>query len=243
MGGEPDEARSPETTRRNQPSNIDNESKLFSMNSRNKSESGRTAPINLYYSEVENPLTALATGFNVGTVEFDNSKSLMIYGLSEHLDAYFRGNVTGRPIPKPTLKLTRWWRDLLQESEKRAFRGWTEVGMFLLNASRADQWKFEKEVSKLKKSVSSNWQMKAHDNFLICTTGPAQRLVAFAAYVFKDRISREKRDANLKRIFDRVRDETGCKGTMIIGIDADESVAPYQCIALAFDDEGAQTTR
>jgi hypothetical protein len=179
----------------------------------------------------------IATGFNVGAVEFDNEKHLMLYGLSEKLDEYFRAKVVGKRVSKPSLKLTRWWRDILGQSEERAFEGWTDVGMSLLSASRSDQWKFEKAANKLKKNVRANWQMKGHENFLVGTTGPAQRQTAISAYAFKDHITREKRDANLHHIFKRVSSETGCKDVLVIGVDADDGVYPYQFIAFAFDIE------
>jgi hypothetical protein len=179
----------------------------------------------------------LATGFNVGAFEFENNQHLMIYGLSEKLNQYFRGKTQSKSIPKPILELTQWWRDILAQSEKRAFDGWTDVGMSLLSSRRSDQCNFEKAAKKLKKNVRTNWNKQGHINFLVGTTGPPQRQTAISAYAFKDHITREKRDADIRKIFERVASETGCKDVLVIGIDADEKEYAYQFIALAFDIE------
>jgi hypothetical protein len=179
----------------------------------------------------------LATGFNVGAFEFEKGQQLMIYGLSEQLDAYFRAKILGRPVSKPGLKLTQWWRDILAQAEKRAFDGWADVGMFLLSANHSDQWNFEKASKKLKKKVRANWQKKGHENFLIGATGPAQRRTAITAYAFKEHVTREKRDSDIQSVFGKVVSETGCKDVLIIGIDADERRYPYQFLAIAMDIE------
>jgi hypothetical protein len=177
----------------------------------------------------------LATGFNVGAFEFENEQSLMLYGLSEQLDAYFRSKILGRPIPKPGLKLTQWWRDVLEQTEKRAFDKWTDVGMFLLSANYEDQRNFARASNKLKKNVRANWHKKGHENFLVGTTGPVQRRTAISAYAFKDHITREKRDADVENVFSTVVSETGCKEILVVGIDADEKGYPYQFIAIALE--------
>jgi hypothetical protein len=176
----------------------------------------------------------LATGFNVGAFEFENNQHLMIYGLSEKFNQYFRRKTQDKSTLKPSLELTQWWRDILAQSEKRAFDGWTDVGMSLLSARRPDQWNFERAAKGLKRSVRANWNKKGHVNFLVGTTGPAQRQTAISAYAFKDHITRERRDADIRQIFERVSSETGCKDVLVIGIDADEKEYPYKCIALAF---------
>jgi hypothetical protein len=157
----------------------------------------------------------------------------MIYGLSGKLDHYFRAKALNKPIPKPALRLTQWWKDILKHAEDHNFDGWTDVGMFLLDVSRQDQWAFEKTAKKLQKNVRANWQKKGHDNFLIGATGPAQRQKAISAYAFKDHISREERDKNLQQIFGRVSKETGCKEILVIGIDADERSYPCQFMAFS----------
>ena len=202
--------------------------------------SGWEAHIDCMADEYDLLTFYMATGFNVGSFEFGQDQHLMIYGLSGKLDHYFRAKALGKPIPKPALKLTQWWKDILKNAEERSFDGWTDVGMFLLDANRQDQWTFEKTAEKLQKNVRAHWQEKGHNNFLIGATGPEQRQKAISAYAYKDHISREERDKNLGQIFGRVADETRCKEIIVIGIDADERRYPYQFIAFSLGVEKNQ---
>jgi hypothetical protein len=177
----------------------------------------------------------LATGFNVGAFEFEDDQSLMIYGLSEQLDAYFRAKLLGRPVTKPCLNLTQWWKDILAQSEARRFEGWTDVGMFLLSASHPEQWNFEKACKRLKQNVRANWHRKGHENALIGKVGAGTRQAVISAYGFKEHIARAKRDADIQSIFRKAATETGCDDVLVIGIDADERRYPYQFLAIAMD--------
>jgi hypothetical protein len=179
----------------------------------------------------------IATGFNVGAFEFESHQSLMIYGLSEQLDAYFRAKLLGQPVPKPCLNLTQWWRDILAQSETRRFESWTDVGMFLLSADHSEQWNFEKACKRLKQKVRANWHRKGHENALIGRVGAGTRKTVISAYAFKEHIARAKRDADIQSIFREAATETGCNDVLVIGIDADEKRYPYQFLAIAMDVE------
>ena len=141
----------------------------------------------------------LQTGFNIGEVEYDRQNSLHLYGMSKQLDNYFLRTATGRTVSKPRMNITRKWKEILTAMEQRQFRGWTEVGVCLLNVSFEDQQLFERRFSQLIKSVRSHWHDPAHENTLILANGPPQRRDAIVGYAYK-RVSRERRIQMIKGI-------------------------------------------
>jgi hypothetical protein len=173
----------------------------------------------------------LGSGFNVGSFEFEEHRNTMLYGLSEKLDEYSRAKEFGANIPKPALKLTQWWKDIMRKAQERAFDGWAEVGMFLLNVSHADQWTFEKNVNRTKKKFLSG---KENTNSVTLITGPKQRQTAIAAYLFTGSLPLQKRDADLDQVAERVASLGGCQDLLVIGIDAEGRSYPYAFMKLAF---------
>lgn len=172
----------------------------------------------------------LQTGFNIGEDEYDGKNSFHLYGQSKAFDSYFLGKNSEEAVVKPKLNLTDKWRRILSAMEERQFKGWTQLGVCLLNVSFADQKLFERRLRKVIANVRSRWRDPSHENTLILENGPPQRRDAIVGYAYK-RISRETRNGMLNSIISAAAAETGADRVAVIGIDCDEPNVPYSVLA------------
>jgi hypothetical protein len=172
----------------------------------------------------------LETGFNIGEDEYEGKNSFHLYGQSKVFDSYFLGKNSGGAALKPKLKLTDKWRRILIAMEERRFKGWTQLGVCLLNVSFADQQLFERRLKKVVANVRSRWHDPSHENTLILENGPPQRREAIVGYAYK-RISREARNRMLNVIISTAAAETGADRVAVIGVDCDEPSVPYSVLA------------
>ena len=85
----------------------------------------------------------LENGFNFPKIEKRDSHLLNLVLLSKRIDAYITDSYNGLDHEKPTLKLTKWWRDILNFLEERKPQNWLEKSYILLNMPYDDQEKFE----------------------------------------------------------------------------------------------------
>ena len=91
----------------------------------------------------------LDTGFNIGITEYARDSVFNIGLKSKELDPYVIGTAEGVTVERPRLKMTPWWRDLLEQVQARKPDGWMETCFVLLNSSEEDQEKFEKAFKQL----------------------------------------------------------------------------------------------
>jgi len=94
----------------------------------------------------------LDTGFNVGEFEF-SQEPINISMKSKELDPYFTGIARGVAVDKPKLKITKWWKDIIDMLIVRKPKLWAEMGYILLNVSLEDQKKFEQMLNNLKRRI------------------------------------------------------------------------------------------
>ncbi|MDL1894743.1 hypothetical protein FBQ82_00575 [Anaerolineae bacterium CFX7] len=171
----------------------------------------------------------LDTGFNIGENEF-SEQQLWLFGLSKTLEPFFMQEWTKTKADKPRLRLTKWWRDLLQKIEERRAPRWTEIGYVLLNTLYQDQLSFEQKYHRRKTKVQSDWRDPDVKNILVLDNGPPQRKDAVAVLMYK-RVDREERNRMLQIAADRGLDSSNAGQGVAIGMDIEQKHYPYSVIA------------
>ena len=172
----------------------------------------------------------LDTGFNIGGAEYDGNL-LYLWGLSKSFDPYFMQQWTPKTVNKPRLRLTRWWRDILRQIERRQFSGWTEIGYILLNVAFDDQKDFEKNFKRIQKVAKRRWRDPEHNNTVVMVNGPAQRQDIFVALAHKQ-ISKELRNEWIENCAAEAMEEASVDKAVGIAMDIEKSEYPYSAIML-----------
>jgi hypothetical protein len=172
----------------------------------------------------------IETGFNVGEAEFDGT-GLYLWGMSKALDPYFMLASSRQGVSKPHLRLTEWWRDLLQRIEERQAPRWTELGQILLSVAYDDQAAFEKGFKRVRRIVCRQWQVPGHDNVVLLRTGPAQRREAIVGLAYKG-ISREQRNQLIENAAGDAIESVQTDRVLVIGVDVARGDYPYSVIAV-----------
>lgn len=170
----------------------------------------------------------LDTAFNLGEAETSGEYSFNLMLKSKELDPYFVGRERGVSVPKPRLKLTKWWRDLINYVIKRKIDHWTEVGLLLLNVPYDEQRGFERQFKTLSSRVKHGLTNEKY-NWVILETAPKERsyLIAAFPYLSRDRIERNEM---MKHILESMIDRDYLKGLLCIGLYAPEPKYPYDVI-------------
>lgn len=172
----------------------------------------------------------LDTGFNIGETEFDD-EALWLFGLSETLEPYFMQEWTNVAVKKPQLRLTKWWKDLLQLIEERRLPRWVELGCILLNTQYKDQLSFEQKYHRRKAKVHAHWGDPDVKNILLLGNGPPQRREVIAALMYK-KIDKERRNHMMRVAVNRALEDSNAQQGVILGIDIEQQDYPYSVLGL-----------
>jgi hypothetical protein len=131
---------------------------------------------NANYSGGELDLFAfyLKTGFNIGELEFDDVE-LMLTLESLDLNPYLNRRITGDDPARPQLRLTAWWRAIVERVEATRPPRWPELAVVLLDAGFEEQELFEERFQQTLASVRDNWMQPGHEDVLYFGYGPEQR--------------------------------------------------------------------
>ena len=170
----------------------------------------------------------LDTGYNVGQSEYDNSIALNMLMKSKELDPYFIASREGKLIPKPSLSMTSWWRDILTRISETRTEGWIETGFILLNTTIEDQEKFEHEFKALLRRVKCGEVDMPH-NFVILKSGPDRRLYVIAGYPYTT-TDKEVRNSVIADLIDS-KFSAGVRGMAVIGVSLTFPSYPYSVLA------------
>jgi len=125
----------------------------------------------------------LDNGFNIGDHEYSKELAINMALKSKELDPYFEGTNEGLSIEKPELAMTKWWKDLISVMSSRKKPGWIESCFVLLNTTKEDQEKFERELGRLKSRIMKGKAEKKH-NWILFFSGPERRRYAIAGYPY-----------------------------------------------------------
>ena len=169
----------------------------------------------------------LDNGFNIGEAEY-NELIISLVGKSKELDPYFIGVAVGKKVKKPSLQMTKWWKDIISQVSRKRPDHWTEIGFMLLNSTKEDQEKFEQDVSCLKSKVKIG--RVEHDyNWVALLSGPEQKRYFIVGFPYKDLVRTERNSAIQGILGSKERE--GTRGVVCIGIDVKKKEYPYSVLA------------
>ncbi len=172
----------------------------------------------------------LDTGFDTGDIEGKGRTALNLVIKSKDLDPYIIGTTSGKTVPKPELKMTTWWKDLLKTIDKRKPERWLEFSYVLLNINIGNQQHFEKGYKELLGKIVKK-EVELEHNWVTYRTANPLRQFAVAAYPYETKYKDERNGIFSEIIAQALDDNPNLKGMVIIGINTDKGHYPYSCLA------------
>lgn len=172
----------------------------------------------------------LANGFDVGGIE-GAQVHLAITGMSSPIDEFFQARAHGNVRTRPRRKLTKWWRDICIQFEKRDFDGWTEASTMLLDVGYDDQRKLESKFRHVQKNVMRRWQEPGHLSSVMLIP-PKARGQAIVAYAYRDAAANERQNAMESmagQVFEGHQHVNRC---LVVGMNLDKKHYPYSSLAI-----------
>ena len=171
----------------------------------------------------------LDCGFNIGADEYEGNMAINLTLKSKELDPYFVRAGRGYSVEKPRLQMSKWWSDLLIYISERRPIGWVESAYILLNATKDDQEKCEKDFITLKDQVRTGRAVHKH-NWVQGLIGPEQRrfLIACYPYITNDK---DERNSIITGIFSS-EEEKKSRGGICIGVNVNRRDYPYSVLAM-----------
>ncbi len=170
----------------------------------------------------------LDTAFNLGDAETSGEYSFNLMLKSKELDPYFVGRERGVSVTKPRLKLTKWWRDIINYVIERKIDHWTEVGLLLLNVGYEEQRGFERKFKSLSSRVKLGLTKEKY-NWVSLETAPKDRSYLLAAFPYLTR-DRTERNEIMRYILESMIDRDYLLGLLCIGVHASNPQYPYNAI-------------
>jgi hypothetical protein len=165
------------------------------------------------------------TGFNGEKVE-RNDTFLNIGMMSKELDPYFVARADGVSIAKPTLRLTRWWKDILARIEQRQNEFWNEIAYVFLSVAYEDQEKFEKRFKQLRGQVASGGTGHKFDWMVMLNGVHSDRKYGVLGFPYHG-ITREQRSNTMKDIASELERSSPVLGAVVLGVDINDPHYPY----------------
>lgn len=135
----------------------------------------------------------MATGFNLGDLEFDEKRFIAFANLGSQLEPYMHARSAGISITKPRSKLTPRWLRLLSAFEARRFKGWVQASFILLSVAPEDQEVFEQHERKMLFQIASTSRRDDELNVVASIHGPAQRRTGLLSIGVRTRDREERR--------------------------------------------------
>jgi len=172
----------------------------------------------------------LATGFDLGELE-NGEIRLAIPAMGNDLRPYFMGKELDRPVPKPTRRLTGWWKDILCTLQRRQTYGWMEICYTLLCVGHVRQKEFERFGKKVLKNVKSHWRDPKTENACFLIAGSPIRRIKVMYVAVKNVTLTQQRDA-VARAISTANDKVLTPATVVIVKSASTDTYPYSAVYL-----------
>lgn len=176
------------------------------------------------------------TGFNIGETEFDGTR-LVIYGMSDRLNAYYRRQAEGQRPESPKLRRTRLFGKLISALEQNRPPRWTEVTSRLLDVAFDDQEIVEKNIkgsiARVKQSRESSMSWGGQ-----ISNGPPQRKQAIV-FVWYRTSTKDEGRFRLRRHAEQTMEMAGTTDCLVIGFDVTRPNDPYSQIAIVAKPSGS----
>lgn len=168
------------------------------------------------------------TGFNIGEVESDGT-FLNIGNMSKELDPFFVARADGVSIAKPTLQLTRWWKEILARIERRQNEFWTEIAYVFLSVAYRDQEKFEERFKQLRRKVARGRTRHEFNSVALISGTCSKRKYVVLGFPYRG-ITRDQRNNSIMDMATRVERSDQVFGTVVLGLDIDHPLYPYNVL-------------
>jgi hypothetical protein len=168
------------------------------------------------------------TAFNIG--EWERGGQFLSLGMmSKELDPYFVARADGVSVPKPRLRLTPWWRDILTRIEQRQIDFWTEIAYVFLSVGYEDQQKFEENFKKLRKQILSGTLRKKYNWVNMLSGTLSETRYGVLGFPYRGLLREERMDM-MKHMAAEFEQETPVLGTVAIAVDIDSPRYPYDAL-------------
>ena len=109
----------------------------------------------------------LANAFNLGELENMPDQHVRFDWLHKQIEPYFYGRSIGRPVVKPRLTLSSWWRAILTLIEAKQFQAWTLAGLIMLDLAEEDQRNLEKRAEVARAAFRAGQKVGEVENIFI----------------------------------------------------------------------------
>lgn len=160
----------------------------------------RRASLERTFEILGDELDLIAYYLGDGQWPTDPEVKISVSSASRKLDSFLRRRDLGLSKKVPKLKLNKWWNDLLEKVEKKAFRGWSEAAIILLSFPYQNQETYWSLVeSTLTETASNPTQTEGRE--IICTAYPTpEETVGLATHVTTRGTSDENREKSSRAI-------------------------------------------
>jgi hypothetical protein len=172
----------------------------------------------------------MTTLFNMGNIHDENPGQFVISQMSLSIDNYYMSKDEGIVIDKPQPKISKLFKRIFSQLEKRNTPQWTEIGVILNRFSPDDQLKLESYFSKCKKIVNRTWQVKGHNNTIVLIP-PSSSEYALAYLLYKDE-NANRRNEFIENAINLALEPEHVSNCLVIAKNIDHDDLPYNYIAL-----------
>jgi hypothetical protein len=171
----------------------------------------------------------LDNGFNIGNSEHDGTH-LQLYGISQELNIYFMNIWRYGEAKLPSLKISKYWKDVLEMMESRHFTRWSEIAYMLLCFPYDSQIEFkkgfDKVISKVKKGDSHDSKI---ENRIILKNSNSSKTNIIMGIAYKTMSSQERKDL-ISYYSEKVINDENVDRILVIGNNVDDLRYPYGLI-------------
>ncbi|MHC2574690.1 hypothetical protein ACVMH6_007018 [Rhizobium leguminosarum] len=176
----------------------------------------------------------LVTGFNIGKPDKENIFSPS--GMSAPIDKYYNSRDAQVNIPKPTVSLSPYFRQIVSRLCERQPKGWTTTGLHLLSAaSPSEQRAIERQLHKLRKLVRRHFKDPEHLNTMFIAP-PLARKARVGFYLFPEEL-RGKHRETMEILAGTALAEGGVDTIVLFGRSTENWGVPYEAVMVARDRE------
>lgn len=174
--------------------------------------------------------TYLKSGLSLGGAEEGGGITMFLAGESKEIDEYYEANRVGIARPKPTLKLTDWWKAMLQRLEAIKPDRWTELVVILLCASYDQQVEIERRVKGVVADVTKRREKAAKRNALVFVPSPKRgEAIGIVALMGSEMAERHlKMEGTALHAFGESAHVQECA---VLMLNVDQPLSPYSTIA------------
>jgi hypothetical protein len=171
----------------------------------------------------------LDTGFNIGDMDNEPDLVLDISLKSKKLDPYFLAKAEGENIEKPSHKMTKWWKAILNRLEEKKASRWLELSFVLLNMNIGAQEEFEEKFLELAQKVKIKDVTQKH-NWVAFWTAKEERRYIVVGYPYLDE-HRDERNSMINTIVTtELEKNPKAKGIAVIGVNVEKAHNPYSVL-------------